>query len=128
MKKMEGQVVCGGHNLVYAGMSHKGQVRKINEDDFLIMPEFQIFCVADGMGGYERGEVASRLTVEAIGQYIENLAETSSENPSAPGGFPAYRSTPGWKRPFISPMTRWSGRPPAAKWDRLSSSGTFWSS
>lgn len=44
----------------------RGLRRKRNEDSFLAWPEEYLFVVADGMGGYAGGEVASRLAVETI--------------------------------------------------------------
>ncbi|NLI91372.1 MAG: Stp1/IreP family PP2C-type Ser/Thr phosphatase [Peptococcaceae bacterium] len=43
-----------------------GCVRKNNEDSFLILPEFNLFAVADGMGGHNAGEIASALAIEEL--------------------------------------------------------------
>src|SRR4029078_8100941 len=48
------------------GVTHPGNVRKSNEDSLLSDPALGLFIVADGMGGHNAGEVASRLAVEAI--------------------------------------------------------------
>lgn len=43
-----------------------GMVREINEDSILSMPEAQLWAVADGMGGYEAGNVASNMVVKSL--------------------------------------------------------------
>ena len=48
------------------GVSHRGCVRQLNEDRFLMEPESGLWLVADGMGGHEAGEVASSTIVENL--------------------------------------------------------------
>jgi len=53
-----------------------GMVREVNEDSILSAPELQLWVVADGMGGYEAGNVASNMIVQALGE-LTNLASIS---------------------------------------------------
>jgi len=48
------------------GLSDIGRKRENNEDAVLLLPEHGVFCVADGMGGAEEGEVASQAIVEGL--------------------------------------------------------------
>ncbi|MFC1896188.1 PP2C family protein-serine/threonine phosphatase [Thermodesulfobacteriota bacterium] len=49
-----------------------GRRRKQNEDSFLVDDEYGLYVVADGLGGHQAGEVASRLVVDAIRSWIVN--------------------------------------------------------
>ena len=52
-----------------------GKVREINQDYYYIsesLDDVQLYMLADGMGGYNGGEIASKLAVEAAKSYIEN--------------------------------------------------------
>jgi serine/threonine protein phosphatase PrpC len=56
--------------LRYKGVTDVGRRRDANEDCFAVVPEDGLFIVADGMGGHAAGEVASRLAVSAIADFI----------------------------------------------------------
>lgn len=53
----------------------KGKVREINQDYYYIstsLDQVQLYILADGMGGYSGGEIASSLAVQTAKNYIEN--------------------------------------------------------
>ena len=49
-----------------ASATSKGNVRGHNEDAVLARPDVGLWVVADGMGGHNAGDVASRMIVEAL--------------------------------------------------------------
>ena len=60
-----------------------GRERKTNEDFYYISkPEdkIKLFILADGMGGYNAGEVASKMAVETVRDYIYKHFEKSKES------------------------------------------------
>lgn len=67
------QTICDLENVITtfaylssAELTDIGRRRANNEDSLLSLPEHGIFCVADGMGGVQGGEVASQAVVDAV--------------------------------------------------------------
>ena len=56
-----------------AGNTDVGRKRTHNEDNFLLFPEQKLFCVADGMGGHSSGEVASKIAVNEIASFFDDM-------------------------------------------------------
>jgi len=60
------------------GLTDKGHVRPTNEDCFAIQEELGLCVVADGMGGHNAGEVAARLAVDAVVDFIRDRTGVGS--------------------------------------------------
>jgi len=61
------------------GLSDPGCVRENNEDCYLLSAETGLYVVADGMGGAQAGEHASKLAVETVASFIANAGERNAE-------------------------------------------------
>lgn len=59
---------------VGAGLSHRGTVRSENEDSILTDPSGHLWAVADGMGGYGHGDLASDLVTRALSDIEDDHA------------------------------------------------------
>lgn len=61
------------------GLSHQGMVRTSNQDSFAIDNDRGLWIVADGMGGYTGGQVASALATTAILAHLQTISVTTSQ-------------------------------------------------
>lgn len=100
-----------------AGLSVVGR-RSNNEDAWLDAASLQLFVVADGLGGYEGGEVASKLTTGTLAEFIsenrrdpqgtwpirELRSRTFEENLLAAAGAAAHREILERKKGALSQM------------------------
>ena len=68
------------------GLTDRGKVRENNEDSILMNPQIGLYMVADGMGGHSCGDVASRMAVTIINEYLEKALSKGSQNQSAKEG------------------------------------------
>src|SRR5881628_759027 len=65
------------------GITHVGKQRQHNEDSFLVAAEAKLYLVADGMGGHAAGEIASRIAVDSISEFILHTKEDDGTWPHA---------------------------------------------
>lgn len=56
-----------------AGRTHAGTRRPLNQDALLLRPERFLWAVADGVGGHDAGEEASRAVTEHLDQLLPPL-------------------------------------------------------
>lgn len=56
-----------GYGFVTGAATHVGRVRQENEDSYVVRPDLGMWAVADGMGGYEAGKLASSTVATVLG-------------------------------------------------------------
>jgi PPM family protein phosphatase len=61
------------------GVSDPGCVRNNNEDCYLLSPQSGLYVVADGMGGAQAGEHASKLAVDTLADVIGKAQQNGPE-------------------------------------------------
>src|SRR6185437_6763585 len=57
------------------GLTDTGKVREHNEDTIALDPDIGLLVLADGMGGYNAGEVASGIAVKTIVSLVREQME-----------------------------------------------------
>ncbi len=62
-----------------AGITDRGKKRKGNEDALFLGDSMGLYVVADGMGGHLAGEVASKLVVQTMGDYLKNCQQKDED-------------------------------------------------
>lgn len=62
----------------FAAKTDIGKLRDRNEDLYYFDKRLQLFAIADGMSGHERGDLASKLTIDVIQEWAQT--QTSLHN------------------------------------------------
>ncbi|HUK99899.1 MAG TPA: protein phosphatase 2C domain-containing protein, partial [Nitrospirota bacterium] len=65
------------------GGTDPGKRRSNNEDSYLVNDELLLYAVADGIGGSEGGEVASRIAVDTLAGVLPDLLGEEEQTPSS---------------------------------------------
>lgn len=64
-----------------------GKVRSMNQDSFLVSDDnkngLKLYLLADGMGGYKGGEIASKVAITAVNKYIAQKFDEIPKNREA---------------------------------------------
>jgi serine/threonine protein phosphatase PrpC len=66
------------------GGTDQGKKRKHNEDAFVVLPSHSLFAIADGMGGYAAGEVASQMAMDILRDSFERETFGGAPIPGLP--------------------------------------------
>ena len=67
-----------------AATTDVGRKRKRNEDHYLVLPDHGVYVVADGMGGYAGGDIASKLAVDKLAEAFAKGRFSSEASPTQP--------------------------------------------
>jgi PPM family protein phosphatase len=62
------------------GLSDPGRVRKNNEDSLLVDLSQNLYLVADGMGGAQAGETASKMAVETVAEVLKSKSKPTLDD------------------------------------------------
>src|SRR5574343_1024673 len=65
----------------FYSLTHPGRVRDNNEDAVAVLPEVGLALLADGMGGYNAGEVASAMAIDYTGRQLGHWLGQSATSP-----------------------------------------------
>jgi serine/threonine protein phosphatase PrpC len=68
---------------VACGVTDVGLVRRTNQDNFYIASHLGLLAVADGMGGHEGGEIASREALQLLCSYLLDARSGPAGDPDA---------------------------------------------
>ena len=63
------------------GETHRGHIRKTNQDVILVEPDLGLYAVLDGMGGAKAGDVAARMAGEEIAASIRKMSRMRRRSP-----------------------------------------------
>ena len=55
--------------------SDRGLLRENNEDSYFVNDKVGGYVVADGMGGYKGGEIASNIAVNTLGKILSHALQ-----------------------------------------------------
>jgi len=66
---------------IASGLTDVGLQRDHNEDSYAVLSEYDLFIVADGMGGHRAGDVASRLATDSIADFFRSTAQEDATWP-----------------------------------------------
>ena len=75
-------MVAPSVKLAAFGLTDVGRQREHNEDSLALVPEHGLFVVADGMGGHQAGDVASKLATKLIADFFQAMAGEDATWPS----------------------------------------------
>ena len=102
-KKEENSSKANSWRVYGWGISDVGMKREHNEDSYLLLPQYNAFVVADGMGGHAGGEMASGVSVRTIQQFVEANKETIAPEAQYDGPLINHRWPDLRVMPFVRP-------------------------